>query len=465
MHTLRLFFCLLLLAVQAAIAPQVDAQGVPIPAADENSVVGFSFIAPVANGQLTVYSVTEMDVNVAGYYDAYVEAQVQGATQQPSAVPVSNPTAEGIFSISAAAAQLTVYSYHYLYCDQIENNEDNLVYADPMGFSTVAGQGYGQNWFEVTAPYSGDALNPYSYSSSETIYLGMSTYTGYGEAPIINGISVSGTGYLTLNSSGTLTIAGLYLSAGGTDQNPTVTPTGANGAAGLTLGSAQVVSDGGNHEYDSLEVPYSVGNTANGVGTYGITVTTTAGTSNQYNVTVGDPTPVITASSISPQPWYAQNSPISITITGQGFGTNPQLSVTGGGVTAAVPTGVSSDGTIMTASVTIAANTQGGYATVTVTSQGYGSSCGGGSCWVQAQPGQSATSNSEQVQVIAEALPVPQIIYYGSNAALNGTNVAGQTVGVYAGDRIDLSAVIPGITPTSQSWSQVQQAHSGLGTF
>jgi hypothetical protein len=65
-----------------------------------------------------------------------------------------------------------------------------------------------------------------------------------------------------------------------------------SGGNGLTLGSPQDITDNG------MNVPYSVSSSPSSTGQYGITVTTTSGTSNTYNITVGDPTPVITG--ISP---------------------------------------------------------------------------------------------------------------------------------------------------------------------
>jgi hypothetical protein len=301
----------------------------------------------------------------------------------------------------------------------------------------------------------------------QQIYIGSTSDTQNAVPPTIQTLSPNG---VSLNSSGYLELYGGSLTAGGADMNPSVCVNGVcagpNGqqatAAGVTLSSVQVTgtdATGAELGDDHIQVSYTVDGNASSTGAHSITVVTTAAPSNAMILNVGDPTPVITASAISPQPWYAQNSPISVTITGQGFGTNPQLSVTGGGVTAAVPTGVSSDGTIMTASVTIAANRQGGYATVTVTSQGYGSSCGGGSCWVQAQPGQSATSNSEQVQVIAAAPPVPQIVFNGTNVANNGTpSCPGNVACVFVGQQIGLTAVVPnlpsGVTVQSYTWSQ-----------
>ncbi|HXR77217.1 MAG TPA: IPT/TIG domain-containing protein [Bryobacteraceae bacterium] len=96
-----------------------------------------------------------------------------------------------------------------------------------------------------------------------------------------------------------------------------------------------------------------------------MTLTTRFGTSNAAPFSVGDPTPVIT--SISPNSWNAGTS-IQVTITGHGFGTNPSLTITGPAV-AGYSTAASD--TQIVATVTIAANSPGGAATVEVQSHGY----------------------------------------------------------------------------------------------
>jgi hypothetical protein len=100
-------------------------------------------------------------------------------------------------------------------------------------------------------------------------------------------------------------------------------------------------------------------------GSQNVTLTTRFGTSNAAPFSVGDPTPVVT--SISPNSWNAGTS-IQVSIAGHGFGTNPSLTITGPGVSG-YSTAVSD--TQIVATVTIAANTPGGAATIEVQSHDY----------------------------------------------------------------------------------------------
>ena len=88
---------------------------------------------------------------------------------------------------------------------------------------------------------------------------------------------------------------------------------------------------------------------------------------------VGDPTPVITG--VNPPQWSPSTT--SVTITGSGFGTNPQLSVSapGVGVTASILSASDNGqpgGATITANVSVPAQTCSILpVTITVTSQGY----------------------------------------------------------------------------------------------
>ena len=457
MNALRLSFLLLLLAAQAAVAPQIQAQVGQPSQPDSYSVVCFSFIFPPSGTQIRAYAYTEMAVNVAAYYDAEVDAQLSTPSQSypPATSGAASPKAEGTIFATSAAAMFTLNSSHYLYPTDYTTDEfERPVWIDPMGFSVVPPQS-SQGWFEITGEFSNEeSLNFQCYVASEWISLGTTYWFAYGSAPQINGISISGTtaggssvSYLTLSSSGTLAISGLYLTAGGNDPSPTMGVAG--GGGGLTLGSVQIVSDGGDHTNDSLNVSYSVDNNSGSVGTYGITVTTVSGTSNTYNVVVYDPTPMITGVSPDPkqQHWQAATSPLAITVTGTGFGTNPQLNITGSGVTSFGQGGQSGD--LSTISATVYLNQTGGNVAITVTSNGFSGS------HMFSSGSNSAGSNEWDGYVDAGPVPAPTIMFgpvAGGTVCANGTlNPPASPV---VGQKIVFSGCIPsGTAASSEIWN------------
>jgi hypothetical protein len=206
-----------------------------------------------------------------------------------------------------------------------------------------------------------DVLDPYSFSNNQYLYLGSTWWEEYGTAPQINSITSSDPNGLILGGSGTLTITGQYLTAGGNDSSPTV---GAVSGTGLRLGGAQIERD------SQLDVSYNIDSNPSSTGFHRITVTTVSGTSNSYSVQVGDPPPVITGYTPA-SPWLAGNA-YSLSITGSGFGTNPGLSITGvAGLSYSV---IGSSDTNISATVTIDASSPGGTASITVTSNGYSGS-------------------------------------------------------------------------------------------
>jgi hypothetical protein len=203
---------------------------------------------------------------------------------------------------------------------------------------------------------------------------------------------------------------------------------------------------------------------ATSVGTYSITVSTKAGTSNAIQLVVGDPTPVI--SSVSPDPWQAELSQvqIAVTVAGQGFGTSPTLSITGPPGVTSTFTGLLPDGSISTL-VTIAAGSPGGTATVTVTASG-DPACGGGSCFTQVN-GQHPTTSATVPVRPAPTLPVPTIVWgQGVAACQNPTGVPSTVV---VGQQIVFTACVPSSVPlnmiASMSWSPVLPQGSAVGGY
>ena len=387
MDTLRVAACLLLLAAQAGVAPELQAQqGPPGPGPSSMQVVGFSYIQPPNGGTIVAYAATDMGADVAAYYDAEVDAYLTQSNQlvaDGSAGP-TGPTAEGVLYASSAAAQFQLVSDHYLvsYDEDYEYSD----WVDPWGFQ-FASPDSEQGAIIVDAPL--DVLDPYSFSNNQYIYMGSTWWQEYGTAPQINGITSSDPNGLVLGGNGTLTITGLYLTAGGNDPGPTASV--ARGT-GLTLGGVQVESD------SQLDVSYTIDSSLSSTGSHGITVTTVSGTSNSSSIQVGDPPPTIKGYTPA-SPWLAGNV-YSLSVTGTGFGTNPSLSITGvAGLSYSV---VGSTDTNISATVTIDASSSGGTASITVTSNGYS---GSGNNFVESGSGDSPTSGAALVEVD----PAPQL--------------------------------------------------------
>ncbi len=457
MDTFRISLCLLLLAAEAALAPGTQAQdGPPDQEPSGNQVVGISYIYPPNGGTILAYASTEIGGDAAAYYNVSVDATISGPSG--SASGSQGPTsgeAEGLITIASGAGTFTLNSNHSVWPQPNSYTDggstDDGLYGDPYGFGLGGGPTeYGSGYIIVDAPLGEPDFE--QITSQMEFLVGSSSWSVYGMAPVIQSVGPSN---VTLGSSGTFEITGANLNAGGTDSSPTVAVTG----SGLALTNVKVTDQYGY----ALSVDYQVDSNTTTLGTHGITVTTTAGTSNSYNVSVGDPTPSITGVT---SPWLAGNTYVCganpIQITGTGFGTDlPGISLSGG--TTGIGTPVLCSGntdTTITFGVSVSASAPSESVGVSVVSNGYQGYNGNN---FASAGGNSSGSSVVYATVQAEALPVPQIMFNYQGVY---QNIAGQAVAVYVGQRIDLTAVIPnGMVPTSQSWSQVQQVHSGPGMF
>jgi hypothetical protein len=163
--------------------------------------------------------------------------------------------------------------------------------------------------------------------------------------------------------------------------------------------------------------------------------------------------------SITPDQWPGGQT-TTFTISGDGFGYDPDLGISGAGIVSYTPKCLSapaaSCNTEIEATVTIDANAPGGMAeTITVTANGLNVS-GFLPVPISGQSGQATAQATTQ----AYSPPVPQIVF-------NGSNIAGQTVAVYVGQRIQLTTVVNlpnGATPSSQVWHRVVQQSGLSGT-
>ncbi|MGO4883234.1 MAG: hypothetical protein ACLP59_20800 [Bryobacteraceae bacterium] len=137
------------------------------------------------------------------------------------------------------------------------------------------------------------------------------------DAPVINTGGVTDASntshdYEYVDTSGTISIWGLWLDACGTDPSPEIT---VDDPSHIQLGSPSFVGD------QQLNVPFTItsGVATGGQSPHNITVTTPYGTSNPGELYVYDETPVITGVS---QTNFIVDDSYAVTISGQHLGTN-----------------------------------------------------------------------------------------------------------------------------------------------
>ena len=310
MRILPLILCSLLL-LAPAVAPEMEAQG-----GEDSSteVICTSAILTPYNSNINTYSSTELGASIAADYDAQVQANLyQGASMVAAGstgLVSGSSIAEGTMSVPATGATFTLESTHTVSPTDLDGDTglfyDDYGLAEATGCDNIQGECIIQSlpWgvqIEVNGP----------------INLGTTWDQVDASPPQITTVGTVDGSPLTLGTTGTLVIDGHYLTAAGGDPDPRVNPTS---GTGLTLGSVSVVSD------NELDVGYTVDSNGSSAGTHGITVTTDAGTSAEYDFTVGDPTPVITSITTSApnQTEFVAGTTTNFTIAGQYSGTNPR---------------------------------------------------------------------------------------------------------------------------------------------
>ena len=149
---------------------------------------------------------------------------------------------------------------------------------------------------------------------------------------------------------------------------------------------------------NGLAVNFQIADNAD-TGNHQVTVTAGGVTSNVATFRVGDRSPQV--SGINPDNGFTGQT-LPVTITGNGFGVNPTVEVSGGGVTTIVNQGASTS-TEIHATFSIADNTYEGARTVTVRSNGR---LGFGFASV---PGNSPTSNGLEFGVKKTKVIIPEI--------------------------------------------------------
>ncbi len=260
--------------------------------------------------------------------------------------------------------------------------------------------------------------------------------------------------YLFVGASGTLTVNGdNFLDP--FDENETTLSLQFNGSggSGLSYTTGDITSTQATANY-TVGLSATTGNWEAGIKYY-------QGESGSYfdgvtNFTVGDPTPDVT--SVDPDTWTAGQTNIPVTISGSYFGSNPQLSVSGGGATATMTSHTDNGqpgGASIHASVSVPASCTGSSATITVTSTGYN-----GTGFTPAYSGQSdsdtgtATIAASAVALTADA---PNILF-------NTANVAGKTTKVVVGQEISLTGQVPTqACMTVQSWNWTPPTGTAIG--
>ena len=412
-------------------------------AAQSSYVEGISAILSSTNGsEVDTWSETFLTPDIAYYYGAYVQGFLfQNGAQIASAYAdrypygndayfgLSRPVVVGdIYQIESDhyIVEYYIYGYDYYGYPQYYNPDYFLVSngggsPDPSGWNFTPGGG----------PI---------YYDVEYLYLGTTAVQISSAAPHISGINPTGG---SLGTSGSITV-------NGTDLIDVFT-----GESSAQISGSGVTVSVQSQSSSQVVLNYTVDSGAS-TGGHNLTLSTRFGTSNGVTFNVGDPTPNIT--SVSPNVWNA-GATTSFTITGRGFGTNPTLELTGTGVTGS-SISTASD-TQIQASVTIDASAPSGSATIKVTSNGYG-----GSGFISTNPGQS-NNNTANANIESIPAPVPEIHleadtqHQGDCTA--GTNIAGNSTTVLAGQQIVLAGCVPNlpagvsVNTQSQTWSVQNQ--------
>ncbi len=465
MRILPFSLCSLFL-LAPAVAPEIEAQG-GAPEPTDTEIVCYSAILTPYSSTITTYSTTELGAPLEGYYDAQVQANLYQGESMVGAgsTPIieGQTIAEGELTATAAPTQFYLVSTHSVVPSPEMLDGETGDYYDFYGLAMMAGSCADvQNYCSVQAPPPPGYLGP---EVAGPIGLGTTWDIVYASPPQITTIGTLGGSPLTLGSSGTLIVDGSALTAGGGDPDPEINVTS---GTGLTLGTVSVESD------SELQVGYTVDSNGSSAGAHGITVTTDAGTSAEYDVTVGDPTPVITSITTSApnQTDFVAGTTTNFTISGQYFGTNPQVTISGTTCTGANYCGISNtsnNGATSTTTgwITLSASANG-TAPVTVTSQGYN----GGNGFVH-WDNNSPTSNSENVIIDAAPAPPPPMIVLGQGAAAcSGANIGGNpgpTQTVYVGQQIAFTGCLPStVSPgdvTSMSWTPASPGGTAVGGY
>jgi hypothetical protein len=238
--------------------------------------------------------------------------------------------------------------------------------------------------------------------------------------------------YVYVGTSGSLTINGNDLITPFLTSSTTTQAT-KSGGTGLTVTAGSFSSTQGSATYDAA-LTATTGTWSIGV-SYSLGGTILIGVNNGF--TVGDRTPSVT--SVDPDQWTAGQLNFPVTISGSYFGSNPQLTVSGGGATATI-TGHTDNGQAGGASITANASVPNacdaaGTVTLTVISTGYN-----GTGFTPAYSGESDSDTGTATIVASpralDTLDAPQITF-------GGKNVAGTTTSVVVGQQIALTGVVP----------------------
>jgi hypothetical protein len=401
--------------------------GLAKPAAAQDYVEGVSEITDsTTSTELYTYSDTFLTYDLSLYYSPYLQAYLyQNSTEvaaastgpdadaQDAALDGSWPVTLGdTYEIDGDHSVVAIYE---------EDDDGTVYYENPDGF-LEGGTDPGDDGTDY-GPGDGPVL-----IEVEQIYLGSTAAYITAAAPSISGISpTSG----TIGTSGTITVNGENLLDVFTD---TTTPAISGSGVTLTVGSSPTDTQ--------VNLNYTIASNAT-TGNQSVTLATRFGTSNAVSFMVGDPPARIT--NISPPVWTAGQNNLSVTITGQNFGTSPTLSLSGSRVYLIGYT-PNPNGQSIQATVNVAVNAPNESVTVTV-QPGYAGNSFTCNC-------QGASPNGTGTATTQAVTPTPQIMF-------NGQNISGQTnIPVLAGQQITLSVSAPsGYSLLSPSWTFSNTQH------
>ncbi len=312
-------------------------------------VSGFSDIAIQCVGcEVESYSRTSLDYVANYYYDPRADGYLSrgGTIQESNSVTGISSADEAAFYLSTPLVYDTTFqiqtnhwirAYYQVYVD------GSWQYNDYYGFSLLANGNYGGS-------HSFNPPQTQTYIVSRDIYLG-TTYTGFSSpSPIVSGITISGNP--VRGGSGSVEIYGQYF----------------DGLQSVAVSGGGVTTNTTYESDTQVNIGYSIASTA-ASGDRDLTVTTLFGPSNAETFEIYDPTPQVSA--VTPNAWPV-GATTHFTIWGQYFGSQPTVSVSGGGVTGSGTT-FKSD-TQINAWATVSSDSTGGTATISIASTGYAGS-------------------------------------------------------------------------------------------
>lgn len=332
----------------------------------------------VGAGRVYGTSQTYLDYSLDPYYNAGVDGYLVKYTDDSLTSTVT--LSSGSNNSGNNAIVLTVAN--------VQRGETYAVFSDHFLQTTVYYSGYPYDPYGLSRNFSGEGGSPYyGFQYSQPVYYMQSVWFYLGRTGVIVSLPNitqiapdAGIPGVTL----AVQIAGKFI---GEHRNvPPVVSVSGNG----------VTAQFSNFTPNGVEVFLQIAEDAD-IGNHTLSLTSDGVPSNGVNFRVGDRSPQIT--NITP-PQGNTGDQVTVTITGTGFGLNPEVTIDGLGVSRNI---LSASSTEIQAVFSVADSTYAGNRNVNVVSRGIS-----GNGFAQA-PGNSNTSNTVGFEVLAYAIEIQDI--------------------------------------------------------